>query len=178
MHSTGNDDFYNMPAGKRIIGVEKLTSLMSKPVRILPGKCKSHATGRKTRQVTIPQWSFAMNEGDGLEDPVSILQATVKNSNRVAAVTVNQQQSIPIAFENQCAVGAAKTERVGHGDVQLHFTGRVRHIIEITLWVDDARAPQVVRKIVEVARTGRMGDGKIFVLPAAPFEAIVDLEAS
>ena len=39
--------------------------------------------------------------------------------------------------------------------------------VEITLWVDDSRAEEVYRKIVEVARTGRMGDGKIFVLPAA-----------
>jgi nitrogen regulatory protein PII len=38
--------------------------------------------------------------------------------------------------------------------------------VEITLWVDDSRAEQVVRKIVDVARTGRMGDGKIFILPA------------
>ena len=38
--------------------------------------------------------------------------------------------------------------------------------VEITLWVDDSRAEDVARKIVEVARTGRMGDGKIFILPA------------
>ena len=39
--------------------------------------------------------------------------------------------------------------------------------VEISLWVDDARVEEIIRKIVEVARTGRMGDGKIFVLPAA-----------
>lgn len=38
--------------------------------------------------------------------------------------------------------------------------------VEIDLWVDDARAEEIVRKIVEAARTGKMGDGKIFVLPA------------
>ena len=38
--------------------------------------------------------------------------------------------------------------------------------VEITLWVDDWRVEEVVRTIVEVARTGRMGDGKVFVLPA------------
>ena len=37
--------------------------------------------------------------------------------------------------------------------------------VAITLWVDDSRVEEIVRKIVEVARTGRMGDGKIFVLP-------------
>ncbi len=38
--------------------------------------------------------------------------------------------------------------------------------VEIMLWVDDARVDEVVARIVEIARTGRMGDGKIFVLPA------------
>ena len=39
--------------------------------------------------------------------------------------------------------------------------------IEIQLWVEDARVAEVVERITAVARTGRMGDGKIFVLPAA-----------
>ena len=64
-------------------------------------------------------------------------------------------------------------DRYANTEYSLAFLPKV----EITLWVDDARAPQVVRKIVEVARTGRMGDGKIFVLPADPFEAIVDTAA-
>ncbi|MEX0866737.1 MAG: P-II family nitrogen regulator [Pirellulales bacterium] len=38
--------------------------------------------------------------------------------------------------------------------------------VEITLWVEDSRAEEIIRKIVEVARTGRIGDGKIFVLPS------------
>lgn len=38
--------------------------------------------------------------------------------------------------------------------------------VEIQLWVEDARVAEVVERITSVARTGRMGDGKIFVLPA------------
>ncbi len=38
--------------------------------------------------------------------------------------------------------------------------------VEITLWVEDDRAEEVLRKIVETARTGRMGDGKVFVVPS------------
>ncbi len=41
--------------------------------------------------------------------------------------------------------------------------------VEITLWVEDLRVEEVVRAIVEVARTGRQGDGKIFVIPAGPW---------
>ena len=32
---------------------------------------------------------------------------------------------------------------------------------------------QVIRKIVEMARTGRMGDGKIFVLSAQSYETVM-----
>ncbi len=39
--------------------------------------------------------------------------------------------------------------------------------VEIQLWVEDARVDEVIGRITSVARTGRMGDGKIFVLPAA-----------
>jgi nitrogen regulatory protein PII len=39
--------------------------------------------------------------------------------------------------------------------------------VEIVLWVEDLRVDEVVRTLVEAARTGRMGDGKIFVLPTA-----------
>jgi len=42
--------------------------------------------------------------------------------------------------------------------------------VEISLWVDELRVEEVIRIIVEVARTGRMGDGKIFVMPAGILE--------
>jgi nitrogen regulatory protein PII len=50
--------------------------------------------------------------------------------------------------------------------------------VEITLWVDDSRAEDVARKIVDVARTGRMGDGKLFILPAQSYEAVIDVAAT
>ena len=43
--------------------------------------------------------------------------------------------------------------------------------VEISLWVDDSRSEEIVRKIVDVARTGRIGDGKIFVMPISEFES-------
>jgi nitrogen regulatory protein PII len=38
--------------------------------------------------------------------------------------------------------------------------------VEISRWVEDSRLEEIVAAISEVARTGRMGDGKIFVMPA------------
>jgi nitrogen regulatory protein PII len=58
-------------------------------------------------------------------------------------------------------------DQYGESDYALAFLPKV----EIQLWVDDARVDEVVDRIAEVARTGRMGDGKIFVLPAAEWAA-------
>jgi nitrogen regulatory protein PII len=54
-------------------------------------------------------------------------------------------------------------DQYGDSEYSLAFLPKV----EIQLWVDDARVDEVVDRIVEAARTGRMGDGKIFILPAA-----------
>jgi nitrogen regulatory protein PII len=59
-------------------------------------------------------------------------------------------------------------DQYGDSEYSLAFLPKV----EISLWVDDARAEEIIRKIVEVARTGRMGDGKIFVLPGTQKQAI------
>ena len=53
-------------------------------------------------------------------------------------------------------------DQYGDSEYSLAFLPKV----EIQLWVDDSRVDEVVERIVQVARTGRMGDGKIFVLPA------------
>jgi nitrogen regulatory protein PII len=37
--------------------------------------------------------------------------------------------------------------------------------VEISMWVEDQRVEEVIKRVVEVARSGRMGDGKIIVLP-------------
>ena len=36
--------------------------------------------------------------------------------------------------------------------------------VEISVWVPDERAEAVADRIVRAARTGRIGDGKIFIL--------------
>ncbi len=41
--------------------------------------------------------------------------------------------------------------------------------VEITLWVDDSRCDEILEKITSVARSGRIGDGKIFVMPVTSF---------
>ena len=41
--------------------------------------------------------------------------------------------------------------------------------IEISLFIDDSRVEEMLEKLVAMSRSGRMGDGKIFVLPVATF---------
>jgi nitrogen regulatory protein PII len=38
--------------------------------------------------------------------------------------------------------------------------------VEISVWVSDQRAGEVADRLVKTARTGRIGDGKIFVVDA------------
>jgi nitrogen regulatory protein PII len=47
--------------------------------------------------------------------------------------------------------------------------------IEIAVWVDDPRVEEVVARIAAVAGTGRMGDGKIMILPVARFEQVISI---
>lgn len=44
--------------------------------------------------------------------------------------------------------------------------------VEISIWVADDRVEEVAEQIVKVARTGRIGDGKIFTVPVAYSEPL------
>jgi nitrogen regulatory protein PII len=52
-------------------------------------------------------------------------------------------------------------DRYGENEYSLAFVPKV----EISVWVDEQTIQRVVDMIVSVSRTGRLGDGKIFVLP-------------
>ncbi|MCS6866195.1 MAG: P-II family nitrogen regulator [Gemmataceae bacterium] len=44
--------------------------------------------------------------------------------------------------------------------------------VEITVWVTDEQAALLCERVPKVARTGRIGDGKIFVIPLAWHEPL------
>ena len=62
-------------------------------------------------------------------------------------------------------------DQYGDTEYSLSFLPKV----EIALWVDETRSEEIIRKIVDVARTGRIGDGKIFVLPIVSCEQVIDI---
>jgi nitrogen regulatory protein PII len=47
--------------------------------------------------------------------------------------------------------------------------------VEITLWIDDSNLEEALKRISDVARSGRMGDGKIVVLPALESQFAVEI---
>jgi len=57
------------------------------------------------------------------------------------------------------------------GEYALTFLAKV----EITLWVEDDRVEETVDQIVRLARTGRIGDGKIFILPVLSPTSTIDI---
>src|SRR5215470_14622894 len=75
-----------------------------------------------------------------------------------------------------CAVREAKgygrqksyLERYAGSEYSLAFLPKV----EITVWVADERADEVAQRMVRVARTGRIGDGKVFVVDCPLSEAL------
>ncbi len=52
-------------------------------------------------------------------------------------------------------------DQYGDNEYSLAYVPKV----EIHVWVDDENLESVITRIETVSRTGRMGDGKIFVLP-------------
>ena len=53
-------------------------------------------------------------------------------------------------------------DRYGDSEFSMAFLPKV----EITMWVDDQRADETLRKVEAAAKTGRIGDGKIMVMSA------------
>lgn len=54
-------------------------------------------------------------------------------------------------------------DRYGENEYSLVYVPKV----EISVWVDDPIADDIIQVITEISRTGRPGDGKILVLPIA-----------
>lgn len=65
-------------------------------------------------------------------------------------------------------------DQYGDTEYSLAFLPKV----EITLWVEDNRVEEIVRKLIDVARTGRIGDGKIMVLPSEEVRMVYEDETA
>jgi len=91
----------------------------------------------------------------------------------IATVKPFRAQAVLAALENIEILGGTVREVMGYGRQKnrLHrylgseYNASFLPKVELSVFVEDEDAPAVVRAIVSQARTGRIGDGKVIVLP-------------
>jgi nitrogen regulatory protein P-II 1 len=91
----------------------------------------------------------------------------------VAIIRPEKLESVKKALEAKGFVAMTVTEVKGRGEqkgITLQFRGRTMEVdllskVKIEMVVRDEDVDAVIDTIVKNARTGRYGDGKIFVLP-------------
>ena len=91
----------------------------------------------------------------------------------VAVIRPEKLESVKKALEAKGFVAMTVTEVKGRGEqkgITLQFRGRTMEVdllskVKIEMVVRDEDVDAVIDTIVKNARTGRYGDGKIFVLP-------------
>jgi nitrogen regulatory protein P-II 1 len=110
--------------------------------------------------------------GDGAND-----SAPVASSSRVvqiiALVKPFRAQAVLAALESVEILGGTVREAMGYGRQKdrLHqylgseYNSSFLPKVELTFFVEAEHAQDAIKAIVSQARTGRIGDGKIFVLP-------------
>ena len=85
----------------------------------------------------------------------------------------NKVDEVKAALEKLQVSGMTVTEVRGHGKQKGHtaiYRGQEYQVsllpkMQIDIIVPDATAPDVIKSIIESARTGEIGDGRVFVLP-------------
>ena len=90
-----------------------------------------------------------------------------------AIIRPEKLEHVKDALEQEGFVSMTITEVKGRGEqkgITLQFRGRTMEVevlpkVKIEIVVDDSKVDAVIETIVRSARTGRVGDGKIFVIP-------------
>ena len=90
-----------------------------------------------------------------------------------AIVRPNKVDDVREALEKLSISGMTVTEVRGHGKQKGHtaiYRGKEYNVsllpkMEVELVVDDAVVDDAVKAITQAARTGEIGDGRVFVMP-------------
>ena len=90
-----------------------------------------------------------------------------------AIVRPNKVDDVRLALEKLNISGLTVTEVRGHGKQKGHtaiYRGKEYNVsllpkMEIEVVVSDEVADEAVKAIIQAARTGEIGDGRVFVLP-------------
>jgi nitrogen regulatory protein PII len=92
-----------------------------------------------------------------------------------AIVRPNKVDDVREALEKLSISGMTVTEVRGHGKQKGHtaiYRGKEYNVsllpkMEIEFVVDDSVADGAVKAVIQAARTGEIGDGRVFVMPVA-----------
>src|SRR3954451_20109878 len=92
-----------------------------------------------------------------------------------AIVRPNKVDDVKAALEKQQISGMTVTEVRGHGKQKGHtaiYRGQEDNAsllpkMQVDVVVPDAMADDAIKAIIEAARTGEIGDGRVFVLPVS-----------
>ena len=90
-----------------------------------------------------------------------------------AVVRPNKVDDVKAALEKLQVSGMTVTEVRGHGKQKGHtaiYRGQEYQVsllpkMQIEVVIADSLADDVIKAIIEAARTGEIGDGRVFVLP-------------
>jgi nitrogen regulatory protein PII len=90
-----------------------------------------------------------------------------------AIIRPNKVDEVKDALERLNISGMTVTEVRGHGKQKGHtavYRGKEYNVsllpkMEVEIVVDDAVVDDAVKAIIQTARTGEIGDGRVFVLP-------------
>jgi len=90
-----------------------------------------------------------------------------------AIVRPNKVDEVKEALEKSGVTGMTVTEVRGHGQQKGHtaiYRGKEYNVsllpkMQIEVVVDDSIADEAIKAIIQSARTGEIGDGRVFVLP-------------
>jgi nitrogen regulatory protein PII len=90
-----------------------------------------------------------------------------------AIIRPNKVDDVRAALEKMNVSGMTVTEVRGHGKQKGHtamYRGKEYQVsllpkMEIELVIADENADEAVKAIIQAARTGEIGDGRVFVLP-------------
>lgn len=88
-------------------------------------------------------------------------------------VRPNKVDDVKSALEKLQISGMTVTEVRGHGKQKGHtaiYRGQEYNVsllpkMEVEVVVSDQIAPEAIKAIIEAARTGEIGDGRVFVIP-------------
>ena len=91
----------------------------------------------------------------------------------VAIIRPEKLECVKTALEERGFVGMTITEVRGRGEqkgIKLQFRGRTVEVdllqkTKIEIVANDDEVDEIVKTVVSSARTGRYGDGRIFVVP-------------